>query len=258
MRFSKLVLYFLILFNFFLSKLALSAGQAIEYPDKNWSFSSIFGTFDKASAQRGFQVYKEVCAGCHGMRLISYRNLAALGYNQDELKAIASQFEITDGPNDDGEFFTRPGRPSDKFASPYPNKKAAIAANGGAYPPDLSLIIKARPNGANYLHALLSGYVEPPKNMKVPEGMYYNKFYSGNLIAMPQPLYEDGIEYLDGTKASPDQMAIDVTTFLAWASEPELEERKQLGITVILFLIVFSILSYFSMRQIWAPIKNKN
>ena len=122
----------------------------------DWSFKGLTGTFDRSSLQRGFQVYKEVCAGCHGMRLISYRNLAALGYNQDELKAIASQFEITDGPNDDGEFFTRPGRPSDKFASPYPNKKAAIAANGGAYPPDLSLIIKARPNGANYLHALLS------------------------------------------------------------------------------------------------------
>ena len=236
----------------------LQSAEMVDPIKVDWSFKGLIGTFDRASLQRGFQVYKEVCAGCHGMRLISYRNLAALGYNQNELKAIASQFEITDGPNDDGEFFTRPGRPSDKFASPYPNKKAAIAANGGAYPPDLSLIIKARPNGANYLHALLSGYVEPPKNMKVPEGMYYNKFYSGNLIAMPQPLYEDGIEYLDGTKASSDQMAIDVTTFLAWASEPELEERKQLGITVILFLIVFSILSYFSMRQIWAPIKNKN
>ena len=139
-----------------------------------------------------------------------------------------------------------------------PPQNITIAANGGTYPPDLSLIIKARPNGANYLHALLSGYEEAPKNIKVPEGMYYNKFYSGNLIAMPQPLYEDGVEYLDGTKASKDQMATDVTTFLAWASEPELEERKQLGVTVILFLIVFSILSYFSMRQIWAPIKNKN
>jgi len=192
------------------------------------------------------------------MRLVSYRNLAALGYNQGELKAIAAQFEINDGPNEDGEMFSRPARPSDKFASPYPNDNAARAANGGAYPPDLSLIIKARPNGANYLHALLSGYEDAPKNFKVPEGMYYNKFYSGNLIAMPQPLYEDGIEYLDGTKATKDQMASDITTFLAWASEPELEERKQLGVTVILFLIIFSILSYFSMKQIWAPIKNKN
>ena len=258
MKFLKFLVIIIFSIHFFLFGKVFAAGPKIEYPEKNWSFSTIFGSFDKASAQRGFQVYKEVCAGCHGMRLVSYRNLAALGYNQEELKSIAAQFEINDGPNDEGEMFARPGRPSDKFLSPYPNDQAARAANGGAYPPDLSLIIKARPNGANYLHALLSGYEEAPKNIKVPEGMYYNKFYSGNLIAMPQPLYEDGVEYLDGTKASKDQMATDVTTFLAWASEPELEERKQLGVTVILFLIVFSILSYFSMRQIWAPIKNKN
>ena len=249
--------YFLILFTSLLSHVSYSAGKAIVYPDQEWSFSNLFGTFDKASAQRGFQVYKEVCASCHGMRLISYRNLSGLGYNNDELKAISAQFEVVDGPNDDGEMFSRPGRPSDRFADPYPNKQAARAANGGAYPPDLSLIIKARPNGANYLHALLSGYVDPPKNLKVPDGMYYNKYYPGNLIAMPQPLYEDGIEYLDGTKATSLQMAKDVTTFLAWASEPELEERKQLGVTVVLFLIVLSILSYFSMRQIWAPIKKQ-
>ncbi len=258
MKFVNLTFILMLPVNILLTFSALSAAGSIEYPDKKWTFSTIFGTFDKASAQRGFQVYKEVCAGCHGMRLVSYRNLAALGYNQGELKAIAAQFEINDGPNDDGEMFSRPAKPSDKFASPYPNDNAARAANGGAYPPDLSLIIKARPNGANYLHALLSGYEDAPKNFKVPEGMYYNKFYSGNLIAMPQPLYEDGIEYLDGTKATKDQMASDVTTFLAWASEPELEERKQLGVTVILFLIIFSILSYFSMKQIWAPIKNKN
>ena len=258
MKLVKLTFILILPINILFTVSALSAGGSIEYPDKKWTFSSVFGTFDRASAQRGFQVYKEVCAGCHGMRLVSYRNLAALGYNQDELKAIASQFEINDGPNDEGEMFTRPGRPSDKFLSPYPNDNAARAANGGAYPPDLSLIIKARPNGANYLHALLSGYEDAPKNFKVPEGMYYNKFYSGNLIAMPQPLYEDGVEYLDGTKATKDQMASDVTTFLAWASEPELEERKQLGVTVILFLIIFSILSYFSMKQVWAPIKNKS
>ena len=258
MKFLNFTFILMLPVNFLLTFSALSAAGGIEYPDKKWTFSTIFGTFDKASAQRGFQVYKEVCAGCHGMRLVSYRNLAALGYNQGELKAIAAQFEINDGPNEDGEMFSRPARPSDKFASPYPNDNAARAANGGAYPPDLSLIIKARPNGANYLHALLSGYEDAPKNFKVPEGLYYNKFYSGNLIAMPQPLYEDGIEYLDGTKATKDQMASDITTFLAWASEPELEERKQLGVTVILCLIIFSILSYFSMKQIWAPIKNKN
>ena len=244
-------------FLFFLSSAAFSAGSKIDYPDQDWSFSGLFGTFDKASAQRGYQVYREVCSGCHGMRLINYRNLSGLGYNANEIKALAAEFEVQDGPNDEGEFFTRPGRPSDKFISPYPNKQAARAANGGSYPPDLSLIVKARSNGANYLHALLSGYTEPPKGLKVPDGMYYNSFYSGNLIAMPQPLYEDGITYLDGTKATATQMASDVTTFLAWASEPELEKRKRLGVTVISFLLVFSTLAYFSMKQIWAPIKKK-
>jgi len=191
------------------------------------------------------------------MRLMSYRNLSALGYNENELKALAAQFEVKDGPNDDGEFFTRPGRPSDKFVSPYENENAGRAANGGAYPPDLSLIVKARPDGANYLHALLIGYEEAPKGVKVPDGMYYNKYYSGNLIAMPQPLYEDGVDYFDGTKASEKQMAKDVTAFLAWAAEPEMEERKKLGVTVVLFLFIFSLLAYFSMKQVWAPVKRK-
>ena len=256
--FYKFFITFLIFFNLtILNTKSFSAGIEIDYPKINWSFSGLFGTFDKASAQRGFQVYREVCSGCHGMRLLSYRNLGALGYNQDELKALASQFEINDGPNDEGEFFIRPARPSDKFVSPYPNQQAARAANGGAYPPDLSLIVKARSKGADYLHALLMGYQNPPKGTKVPEGMYYNKYYSGNLIAMPQPLYEDGVEYLDGTKATEKQMADDVTTFLAWASEPEMETRKRLGVTVISFLLVFSVLAYFSMKQIWAPIKKK-
>ena len=247
-----------IFFSYILvSNSSFSASSKINYPEQNWSFSGLFGTFDKSSTQRGFQVYREVCSGCHGMRLMSYRNLSALGYNQNELKALAAQFEVKDGPNDDGEFFTRPGRPSDKFVSPYENENAGRAANGGAYPPDLSLIVKARPDGANYLHALLIGYEEVPKGVKVPDGMYYNKYYSGNLIAMPQPLYEDGVDYFDGTKASEKQMAKDVTAFLAWAAEPEMEERKKLGITVVLFLFVFSLLAYFSMKQVWSPVKRK-
>ena len=247
-----------IFFSFILvSNSSFSESSKINYPEQNWSFSGLFGTFDKSSTQRGFQVYREVCSGCHGMRLMSYRNLSALGYNENELKALAAQFEVKDGPNDDGEFFTRPGRPSDKFVSPYENENAGRAANGGAYPPDLSLIVKARPDGANYLHALLIGYEEAPKGVKVPDGMYYNKYYSGNLIAMPQPLYEDGVEYFDGTKASEKQMAKDVTAFLAWAAEPEMEERKKLGVTVVLFLFIFSLLAYFSMKQVWAPVKRK-
>ena len=238
------------------SKISVAAGEKINYPQLNWSFSSVFGTFDRAAQQRGLQVYKEVCSGCHGLRLIAYRNLKAIGYNDDEIKAFAAENSVN-SLNDDGEEVERPARPSDKFVSPYPNEQAARAANGGAYPPDLSLIVKARPDGANYLHALLTGYVDAPADKKVPDGMYYNKYYSGNLIGMPQPLYADGVEYADGTKASPDQMAKDVTAFLAWASEPELEKRKSLGVTVMLFLLLLTILSYLAMKQIWAPIKKQ-
>ncbi len=247
---------FLFLILIFTTKISLGAGEKISYPQLNWSFSGILGTFDRASQQRGLQVYKEVCSGCHGMRLLAYRNLKSIGYNDDEIKAFAAENSVNT-INDDGEIVERAARPSDKFVSPYPNDKAARAANGGAYPPDLSLIVKARPDGANYLHALLTGYVDAPAEKKVPDGMYYNKYYSGNLIGMPQPLYDDGVEYADGTKATPDQMAKDVTAFLAWASEPEMEERKQLGITVILFLLVLTTLSYFAMKQIWAPVKNR-
>ena len=249
----KILLFLMLIFT---TKISLGAGEKINYPQLNWSFSGILGTFDRASQQRGLQVYKEVCSGCHGMRLLAYRNLKSIGYNDDEIKAFAAENSVN-SINDDGEVVERPARPSDKFVSPYPNDKAARAANGGAYPPDLSLIVKARPDGANYLHALLTGYVDAPAEKKVPDGMYYNKYYSGNLIGMPQPLYDDGVEYADGTKATPDQMAKDVTAFLAWASEPEMEERKQLGITVILFLLVLTTLSYFAMKQIWAPVKNR-
>ena len=238
------------------SKISVAAGEKINYPQLNWSFSSVFGTFDRAAQQRGLQVYKEVCSGCHGLRLLAYRNLKAIGYNHDEIKAFAAENSVY-SLNDDGEEVERPARPSDKFVSPYPNEQAARAANGGAYPPDLSLIVKARPDGANYLHALLTGYVDAPADKKVPDGMYYNKYYSGNLIGMPQPLYADGVEYADGTKATPDQMAKDVTAFLAWASEPELEKRKSLGVTVMLFLLLLTILSYLAMKQIWAPIKKQ-
>ena len=245
-----------ILTLFFSSQICFGAGEKINYPKLDWSFSGITGTFDRASQQRGLQVYKEVCAGCHGMRLLAYRNLKAIGYNDNEIKAFASENSVNT-LNDDGEVVEREARPSDKFVSPYPNEQAARVANGGAYPPDLSLIVKARSDGANYLHALLTGYVDAPDDQKIPDGMYYNKYYPGKLIGMPQPLYEDGVEYADGTKATPNQMAKDVTAFLAWAAEPEMEDRKRLGISVILFLLVLTILSYLAMKQIWAPIKNR-
>ena len=241
---------------FFASGMSYAAGEKISYPKLDWSFQGLTGTFDRSSQQRGLQVYKEVCSGCHGLRLLAYRNLQVIGYNNDEIKAFASENSVN-SINDDGELVEREARPSDKFVSPYPNEQAARVANGGAYPPDLSLIVKARSDGANYLHALLTGYVEAPAELKIPDGMYYNKYYSGKLIGMPQPLYEDGVEYADGTKATPYQMAKDVTAFLAWAAEPEMEDRKRLGISVILFLLVLTILSYLAMKQIWAPIKNR-
>ena len=249
----KTLIYIFLIFS---SSLSYGAGEKLDYPKLDWSFLGLTGTFDRASQQRGLQVYKEVCSGCHGLRLLAYRNLKAIGYNNDEIKAFASENSV-DSFNEDGEVVEREARPSDKFVSPYPNEQAARAANGGAYPPDLSLIIKARSDGANYLHALLTGYVDAPAEQKVPDGMYFNKYYPGKLIGMPQPLYEDGVEYADGTKATPDQMAKDVTAFLAWASEPEMEDRKRLGISVILFLLVLTILSYLAMKQIWAPIKNR-
>ena len=251
--FPKTLTYIFLIFS---SSLSYGAGEKLDYPKLDWSFLGLTGTFDRASQQRGLQVYKEVCSGCHGLRLLAYRNLKAIGYNDDEIKAFASENSVNSF-NDDGEVVEREARASDKFVSPYPNEQAARAANGGAYPPDLSLIIKARSDGANYLHALLTGYVDAPAEQKVPDGMYFNKYYPGKLIGMPQPLYEDGVEYADGTKATPDQMAKDVTAFLAWASEPEMEDRKRLGISVILFLLVLTILSYLAMKQIWAPIKNR-
>ena len=253
---ASLVYISTIICIFYGSHLSFAAGDKINYPQKEWSFSGITGTFDRASQQRGLQVYKEVCSGCHGLRLLAYRNLKAIGYNDNEVKAFAAENSVNT-INDEGEIIERPARASDKFVSPYPNQQSARAANGGAYPPDLSLIVKARSDGANYLYALLTGYVDAPSEKKVPDGMYYNKYYSGNLIGMPQPLYEDGVTYADGTKATQEQMAKDVTAFLAWTSEPELEERKKTGIAVILFLLVLTLLSYLAMKKIWAPIKNR-
>ncbi|HCM83894.1 MAG TPA: cytochrome c1 [Alphaproteobacteria bacterium] len=234
----------------------MAAGGTIEYPKVEWHQSGPFGTFDRAQLQRGFQVYKQVCAACHSMRQLSYRNLSALGYDENQIKAIAAEYMITDGPNDEGEMFERPGRPSDKFKSPFANEKAARAANAGAYPPDLSLMAKARHDGANYLHALLTGYEEPHDGTVVPEGMYYNKYFSGHLIAMAPPLMEGSVAYADGTEASVDQMAKDVTAFLAWAAEPEMEERKKMGFQVILFLAVFSVVMYLAKKQVWKNVKH--
>lgn len=233
---------------------ALAAGEAPTPPSRSWSFEGVFGTFDKAELQRGFQVYSQGCSGCHALGQIAYRNLEALGYNEDEVKAIAAQAFVMDGPNEEGEMFERAARPSDKFASPFPNEQAARYANGGAYPPDLSLIIKARPGGADYVHAILTGYDDPPGGVDIPVGQYYNTYMPGQRIAMPPPLYPDGVAYEDGTAATIEQQAHDVSVFLTWASHPHMDERKTAGVMTILFLIVFTGLLYATKRKIWANV----
>ena len=231
-----------------------SAEEAADLLKVNWSFKGITGKFDRASLQRGFQIYKEVCSSCHSMQYLSYRNLGEEGgpeFTVEEVKAIAASVEIDDGPDSQGEMFTRSGRPSDKFLSPYPNVNASMAANGGAYPPDMSVLVKARPGGANYIYSILMGYDEKPENFILDEGVYYNKYMSGQKIKMSNPLSEDIIEYSDGTEASVDQMAKDVTTFLSWAAEPELEARHKTGVKVLIYLILLSVLVYLSMKRIW-------
>lgn len=234
---------------------ALAAGSQVELKEVKWPFEGPFGTVDRQAAQRGYQVFKEVCASCHALDYMSYRNLKEIGFSEDEVKQIAANATITDGPNGDGEMFDRPGRPSDRFAKPFPNEQAARAANGGAYPPNLSLIVKSRPNGANYLYSLLTGYAEAPEGMKMNTGMNYNKYFPGNQIAMAQPLYEDQVDYMDGTQATVEQMSRDVTIFLQWAAEPEMEHRKRMGIKVFAYLIIFTILFYLAKKIIWRDVK---
>lgn len=232
---------------------ALAAG-GVEIPKRDWSFEGIFGTYDRASMQRGLQVYKEVCAGCHSLNLIYYRNLADLGYSPDQIKAFAAENEVQDGPNDEGEMYARPAAASDRFVKPFPNDNAARAGNNGALPPDLSLMVEARVGGPNYLYALLTGYAEAPAGVNLMEGMNYNNFFSGHQIAMAPPLSEDGVEFADGTKATVAQQAEDIVTFLAWASEPNMEARKQMGIKVMIFLIVFTGLLIAVKKRVWANV----
>ena len=226
----------------------------------DWSFKGPFGKFDRSSLQRGYQVYKEVCAGCHSMKYVSYRNLSEPGgpeFTEDQAKAIAASFEVTDGPNNDGEMFTRPAKLSDKFVMPFENVKAAQAANGGAYPPDMSVLAKARSGGVDYIYSVLLGYEDPPSGMILDDGVYYNKYMYGNNIKMSQPLMDDAVEYADGTKATEEQMSKDVTTFLMWAAEPHLEARHKMGFKAILYLIILTILVYFSMKKIWSRIESE-
>ncbi len=239
---------------------ASSEENKAEFIKNNWSFEGVFGTFDRASLQRGYQVYQEVCSGCHSIQYLSYRNLSEKGgpeFSLKEAKAIAAQFEVTDGPNEDGEMFTRPGRLSDKFVDPFANTKAAAAANGGAYPPDMSVLTKARKGGAAYIYSLLMGYEETPTGYDLDEGVYYNKYMPGNKIKMAEPISDGIVEYADGTETTKAQIAKDVTTFLVWAADPHLEARRKMGFKVFFYLIILLTLVYLSKQKIWSRFGSK-
>jgi ubiquinol-cytochrome c reductase cytochrome c1 subunit len=221
---------------------------------QHWSFNGFFGSFDQEQLKRGYQTYANICSGCHSMHLLAYRDLQDIGYSEDEVKEFAAAVQVQDGPNDAGDMFDRPGRPSDRFKSPFPNEQAARASNNGALPPDLSLIAKARAgagflgyDGADYIHSVLTGYEEPPAGVTVPEGMYYNHAFKGHQIAMPPPLS-------DSEDATLDQQAQDVAAFLTWAAEGNLEERHRTGIKAILFLVIFTLLAYATKRKVWADV----
>jgi ubiquinol-cytochrome c reductase cytochrome c1 subunit len=256
-------------------------GQAVEKQD--WTFGGLTGYYDKPQLRRGFMVYKNVCAACHGLRLLSYRNLGEPGgpeFSEANVTQFATDAQVTDGPNDDGEMFQRPGKPSDRFVSPYPNEKAAAAAQNGAVPPDLSVMAKARSYerhaawymspviwfsdlfttyqeaGPDYIFALLRGYADPPPGVTLASGMNYNKVFPGNQIAMPNPLSDGQVEYPDGTPATVDNYSKDVAAFLMWAAEPKLEERKRMGLKVLIYLVVLAGLLYLSKRAIWRDVEH--
>lgn len=236
-----------------ITALAAAAYAEDHHPLKqvDWAFDGVFGHLDKQSAQRGFQVYKEVCSACHGLKRVAFRNLTEIGFSEAEVKALASTYQIKDGPNDAGDMFDRPGKPSDYFPSPYANDEAARASNNGALPPDQSLLYKARHDGGNYIYSLLTGYAEPPADMKMNDGMHYNPYFPGGQIAMAAPLSDGQVTYSDGTTASVDQMSRDVVTFLQWAAEPEMESRKQMGLKVLLYLAVFTAFMFIAKRNLW-------
>ncbi len=261
-----------------------AAGEAIDIPTQSWSFGGIFGQFDQAQLQRGFKFYKEVCATCHGLKFLSYRNLGQKGgpeFSEEQVKALAAEATVIDGPNDDGEMFERPGRPTDRFVSPFANDNEARVANGGALPPDLSVITKARgiplgvpwyvepfywirdiatayqEHGANYLYALLVGYKEEaPDGVEMAEGMHYNDYFPGHQIAMPNPMSDDVVDYDDGTPQTVQQYAADVTAFLMWAAEPHLEERKRIGFRVMVYLLILTVLLYLAKKKLWSRIEH--
>ncbi len=223
-------------------------------PNINWSFNGIFGTFDLAAAQRGFQVYSQVCSACHSMEQLHYRDLTGIGLTLPEIKSIAAGFTVPQGVDDQGNPKEGPATPADQFRSPFPNEQAARAANNGAAPPDLSVIVNAREGHADYVYGILTGFTDPPPGFKLQTGLYYNKYFPGHQIHMPPPLQDGSVTYADGTKATVEQEAHDVVTFLEWAANPELVQRKQIGARVILFLLLMTGLTYAVKRKIWSDV----
>ena len=246
--YNRVIIALLISFSSFGALADTTAKQPLQLV---WPFEGIFGTFDRQAAQRGAQVYFEVCSACHSNHNLYYRNLKDIGFSEAEIKQLAQKYTVKDGPNAEGEMFDRPALPSDRFVSPYPNEEAARAANNGAYPVDLSLIIKARHDGPNYVFSLLSGYQEAPADIKLMPGLYYNPYFEGGQIAMPPPLTQGQVTFSDDTPATVEQMAKDVVVFLQWGAEPEMEHRKSMGLKVMIFLLVFTVFFYMAKKKIW-------
>jgi cytochrome c1 len=252
------------------------AQEADAPPLQSWSFAGPFGQFDPEQLQRGFKIYREVCSTCHSLKLLSFRNLAdpgGPGFTEAQAAAIAATFQVTDGPNDQGQMFQRPGKISDSFPPPFANDQAARAALGGGLPPDMSTLAKARgydrgfpwfifdaftqyqEGGPDYIHAILNGYTDPPAGFALPPGTHYNKYFPGHAIAMPKPINDGQVKFTDGTPETVDQYGRDVAAFLMWASEPKLDERKRLGFQVMIYLIVLSALLYFTKKKIWHDVE---
>src|SRR5579872_36147 len=249
-----------------------SAQEAEAPPRQHWSFHGPFGTYDPAQLQRGFKIYREVCSSCHSLKLLAFRNLAdpgGPGFSEGQAATIAATFQVTDGPNDQGEMFQRPGKIADRFPPPFANEQMARRANGGGLPPDMSVLAKARgveagfpwfifnaftqyqEGGPDYIHAILNGYENAPAGFTLPPGAHYNKYFPGHAIAMPPPLSDGQVEYTDGTPTTVDQYGKDIAAFLMWAAEPKLNERKRLGFQVFVFLIVLTGLLYFTKKKVW-------
>ncbi len=228
--------------------------EAQHVESQEWSFRGPFGTYDREALRRGYTVYQNVCSACHSMNLVSYRNLSDLGYSPEQVKAIAAEYSVMDGPDDEGEMFERPALPRDPFTNPYPNRKAAIYANNGSYPPDMSLLAKARHGGADYIYGLLTGYGDAPHGKDLMQGQYWNAVMTGNVIAMAPPLSEGMVSYEDGSPETLDQYARDVSHFLTWAAEPHMEARKYTGVKVFIFLLVFAIVMYGVKKKTWADV----